>query len=102
LRRQLELEAEGFSGRLGELSGFLKPEGNAWLSPKGEGDRSCWEELPYWLKGFGNLGYLLDDPRIIKEARRWLEAAMASQRDDGYFGPRRPTTGPRTALRATR
>ncbi|MCR4412098.1 MAG: glycoside hydrolase family 127 protein [Thermoguttaceae bacterium] len=89
LRRQLELEADGFSGRLGELSSFLKPEGNAWLSPKGEGDRSTWEELPYWLKGFGNLGYLLEDPRIIKEARRWLEAAIASQREDGYFGPRR-------------
>ncbi len=89
LRRQLELEADGFSGRLGELSGFLKPEGNAWLSPTGEGDRSTWEELPYWLKGFGNLGYLLEDPRIIKEARRWLEAGIASQREDGYFGPRR-------------
>ena len=92
LRKQLELMADGFSGRLDELSGFLKPEGNAWLDPKGEGDRSFWEELPYWLKGFGDLGYLLDDQRIIKEARRWLEPAFASQRDDGYFGPRRNLT----------
>jgi hypothetical protein len=89
LRGQMELMAGGFSGHLDELSEFLKPEGNAWLSPKGEGDASFWEELPYWLKGFGDLGYLLDDPRIIKEARRWIEAAIASQRDDGYFGPRR-------------
>jgi DUF1680 family protein len=92
LRTQLELMADGFSGRLDELSRFLRPEGNAWLDPKGEGDRSFWEELPYWLKGFGDLGYLLDDPRIIKEARRWLEPAFASQRDDGYFGPRRNLT----------
>ena len=89
LRRQMELMADGFSGHLDELSGFLAPEGNAWLRPDGEGDRSFWEELPYWLKGFGDLGYLLDDPRITKEARRWLEVAIASQREDGYFGPRR-------------
>jgi hypothetical protein len=89
LRKQMELMADGFSGRLDELSRFLQPEGNAWLDPKGEGDRSFWEELPYWLKGFGDLGYLLDDQRIIKEARRWLEPAFSSQREDGYFGPRR-------------
>ncbi len=88
LRKQMERMADGFTGHLDELSDFLRPEGNAWLSPQGEGDKSSWEELPYWLKGFGDLGYLLDDPRIIKEARRWIEAALASQRDDGYFGPR--------------
>jgi len=89
LRHQLELMADGFTGRLHELSPFLRPEGNAWLNPKGEGDRSFWEELPYWLKGFGDLGYLLEDQRIIAEARRWIEATLASQREDGYFGPRR-------------
>lgn len=89
LRKQMELMAEGFSGRLEELSQFLAPEGNAWLDPKGEGDRSTWEELPYWLKGFGDLGYLLGDQRIMREGRRWLEPAIASQREDGYFGPRR-------------
>lgn len=89
LRKQFELMADGFTGRLGELSSFLEPHDNAWINPKGEGDRSSWEELPYWLKGFGDLGYLLDDPRIIKEARRWIEPAIASQREDGYFGPRR-------------
>jgi len=89
LRGQMEFMAEGFSGHLDELSDYLKPDGNAWLSRKGEGDRSFWEDVPYWLKGFGDLGYLLDDPRIIKEARRWIEAVIASQREDGYFGPRR-------------
>jgi len=92
LRRQMERMAEGFSGHLDELSQFLQPEGNAWLRPDGVGDRSFWEELPYWLKGFGDLGYLLDDARIIKEARRWIEPATASQREDGYFGPRRNLT----------
>jgi DUF1680 family protein len=87
LRRQLELEANGFSGRLLEISQFLKKENNAWLSPKGEG-HSGWEEVPYWLKGFGDLGYVLGDQRIINETRQWIEAAIASQREDGYFGPR--------------
>ncbi len=92
LRNQLELMADGFTGHLDELSEFLRPEGNAWLDPHGEGDKSYWEELPYWLKGFGDLGYSLDDPRIIQEARRWIEPAFSSQREDGYFGPRKNAT----------
>ena len=42
-----------------------------------------WEELPYWLKGYGDLGYVLHDPKIIKQARQWLEAVFASQAEDG-------------------
>lgn len=87
LRRQLELEADGFSGRLPELSRFVVAEGNAWLSPTGEG-HSPWEEVPYWLKGYGDLGYALGDRRIIDDMQKWIEAVFASQRDDGYFGPR--------------
>jgi len=87
LRRQLELEADGLTGHLEELSQYLKKEDNAWLSPEGKG-HSPWEELPYWLKGFGDLGYILNDPRIIQETRVWIEGAISSQREDGFFGPR--------------
>ncbi len=87
LRKQLELEADGFTGHLTEISAFLKQENNAWLSPDGQGEHG-WEEVPYWLKGFGDLGYVLGDPRIIDEARVWLEGALRSPREDGYFGPR--------------
>jgi hypothetical protein len=87
LRVQLEREAEGFTGHLTEISEFLRKEGNAWLSPTGEGEHG-WEEVPYWLKGFGDLGYVLGDQRIISEARQWVEAVLGSQRQDGYFGPR--------------
>jgi len=87
VRRQLELQADGFVGHLTEISQFLKKESNAWLSPDGTGDRG-WEEVPYWLKGFGDLGYVLADERIITEAKFWIEAALATQRQDGYFGPR--------------
>lgn len=87
LHRQLRLQADGFIGHLGEISSFLRKDGNAWLSPGGEG-HSSWEELPYWLKGFGDMAYVLGDEALIAEARVWIDGALNSQRDDGYFGPR--------------
>jgi hypothetical protein len=87
VRRQLELEADGFMGHLTQISRFLKKEDNAWLSPEGQG-HSGWEEVPYWLKGFGDVGYILRDQRIIDESRGWIEVVFAGQREDGYFGPR--------------
>ncbi len=87
LRKQLELQAAGFHGHLGELSRFLKKENNAWLSPAGQGEHG-WEEVPYWLKGFGDCAYLLKNKEQIAEAKTWIEAALKSQRPDGYFGPR--------------
>ncbi|MGN6642649.1 MAG: beta-L-arabinofuranosidase domain-containing protein, partial [Verrucomicrobiota bacterium] len=87
LRKQLELEADGFTGHLTEISGFCRKEGNAWLNPEGEGENS-WEEVPYWFRGYAALGYVLDDAKIIKEAQQWIEAALASQTEYGYFGPR--------------
>jgi hypothetical protein len=86
VRRQLELQRDGFHGHLTEISQFLKKEGNAWLSPTGEGDHG-WEEPPYWLKGFSNCGYILRDQRMIGESKLWIEAALASQKEDGWFGP---------------
>jgi len=87
VRRQLEFQAGGFTGHLTEISRFVKKEDNAWLNPAGSG-HSPWEEVPYWLKGFGDTGYVLGDERIIEEARPWIEAVIAGQREDGYFGPR--------------
>ena len=84
LLHQLELMRDGMTGHLPELSQWCRPENNGWLDPNEEG----WEELPYWLNGFGDLGYVLKDERIINEAKKWLDAAMASQDADGYFGPR--------------
>jgi len=92
LRKQLELEAKGMTGRLAEISPWLKFEESAWASPDGEG-RNGWEELPYWLKGYGDLGYVLQDKTVIAEARKWIDAVLASQDADGYFGPRSNRTG---------
>ncbi len=86
LRRQLELQADGFSGHLTEISKFLKKDGNAWLSADGQG-HSPWEEMPYWLKGFGDTGYVLGDKRIIEETKVWIEGMLNSRKPDGWFGP---------------
>ncbi len=86
VRRQLELMADGFTGHLPELSEFCKIEGNAWVSPAGEGEHA-WEEVPYWLKGFVDLGYVLDDKRVISEAKQWIDGVISSRRKNGYFGP---------------
>ncbi len=94
LRKQLELQADGFFGHLTELSRFLVKENNPWLSPKGEGEK-FWEEVPYWLKGFGDLAYVLGDRKMIDEAREWINGVIASQREDGWFGPRANLASPR-------
>ncbi|HUT28446.1 MAG TPA: beta-L-arabinofuranosidase domain-containing protein [Sedimentisphaerales bacterium] len=87
LRHMLELDAQGLVGHLPELSQWCKAEGNAWLSPNGEG-HSGWEELPYWLKGCGDLGYILKDGRVTAQTCKWVQGILSSQRDDGWFGPR--------------
>jgi hypothetical protein len=87
LRHMLELEKQGMTGRLKEISPWLRFETSAWANKEGSGQRG-WEELPYWLKGFGDLGYVLGDKAITDEARRWIEAVLSSQREDGWFGPR--------------
>src|SRR6266542_3148430 len=92
LQHQLELEANGLTGHLTELSKWCKFDGNAWAASDGQGQFG-WEELPYWLKGYGDLGYVLKEEPIIKEARKWIEAVLSSQEPDGYFGPRANKTG---------
>jgi DUF1680 family protein len=97
VRKQLELQADGFHGHLTEISRFLIKPGNAWLSPEGKGQHG-WEEPPYWLKGFSNCGYVLRDERMIKESRIWIEAALNSQKADGWFGPDKGRKGRATSL----
>ena len=87
LGRYLELQRDGLSGKLGELSKWLEKKDNAWLR---EGGKYGWEELPYWLRGYVDLAYLLRDEKMIAEAQIWIEAILASQREDGYFGPANP------------
>ena len=82
--RYLELQRDGLTGHLGEISAWLEKKNNAWLS---EGGDHGWEEVPYWLKGYSDLAYILRDKKMEKEAFTWIEATLGSQRPDGFFGP---------------
>lgn len=84
--KYLQLQRDGLTGQLGNISAWLDKNNNAWFSGNGKGDHG-WEEVPYWLKGYGNLGYILKDEKIIAETKQWLEKVFQSQRADGYFGP---------------
>ncbi len=84
LLKQLELQRDGLNGHLGEISAWLDRNNNAWLV---EGGDRGWEEVPYWLRGYSHLAYLLEDKEMLKETQFWIEAVLNSQKEDGYFGP---------------
>ena len=86
LKVYLEKQRDGLTGQLGNISAWLQKTDNAWLSKEGSG-KWGWEEVPYWLKGFGDLAYILRDEKMIAEARVWIEAVLSSQRENGDFGP---------------
>ncbi|MET0298636.1 MAG: beta-L-arabinofuranosidase domain-containing protein [Flavitalea sp.] len=86
LRKQIELQKEGLTGNLGEISIWLSRDNNAWLNKEGKGEYG-WEELPYWLKGYGNIAYMLNDQKMIAETKFWIEAVLSNQRANGDFGP---------------
>lgn len=86
LKKQLELQRAGLTGHLGEISSWLAKTDNAWLNKEGLG-KVGWEELPYWLKGYANIGYMLRDKQMIKEAKFWIDFVLNSQRGNGDFGP---------------
>jgi hypothetical protein len=86
LLKYLELQRDGLTGHLGEISAWLDKNNNAWFSGNGQGDHG-WEEVPYWLKGYGDLGYILHNTKMINETKSWIEKVFQSQKPDGYFGP---------------
>ena len=82
LRRQ----RDGLCGNLGEISIWLEKDGNAWLSKDGKGKHG-WEELPYWLRGYIQMAYIFNDPKMTAESLVWIKGVLNSQRADGDFGP---------------
>lgn len=86
LKLQLELQRDGFSGMLSEISRFLNPENNAWMGT-GNSEKAGWEEVPYWLRGQVSLAYVLNDPKLIAQVKSWIEPVLKSQQSDGWLGP---------------
>lgn len=86
LHKQLEIQANGLSGHLDEFWPDVGPN-SAWLGGTGEG----WERGPYFLDGLVPLAYLLEDPKLIAKATKWMDWTLTHQRDDGAIGPPKNT-----------
>lgn len=84
LKTMLTLQRDGLNGHLEEISPWLQKDNNAWLKSGGE---YGWEEVPYWLRGYSDLAFILHDKNMIAEAKPWIEAIFKSQKEDGNFGP---------------
>lgn len=85
LRKYLELQKDGLNGQLGTISAWLDKNNNQWLSDNGD---HGWEEVPYWLRGYCSLAYILDDPDMKAEAQIWFDAVLRNLKEDGFLGPR--------------
>ena len=83
LLQQLQLMKEGMTGHLDEWYPSVVGERNGWLGGDGDG----WERGVYWVDGLVPLAWLLDDDKLKAKAMPWIEWALGSQTEEGYFGP---------------
>ena len=83
LEEMLRRQASGATGHMDTLYPEVMGERNGWLG--GDGDQ--WERGPYWIDGLLPLAYILDDDALKAKVQPWVEWALSSQREDGYFGP---------------
>ncbi|MFD3913918.1 RICIN domain-containing protein [Streptomyces sp. NPDC058603] len=88
LSGQLRLLLDGLFGRYAEVSHFLRFDESGWVHPEKDG----WEEVTYWLRGYVGLAALTGDRDALATSRRWIDAILATQRPDGFFGPTRLRT----------
>jgi hypothetical protein len=90
LAGQLRLQLDGLCGHYQETSHFLDFATSGWVHP----ERGGWEEVPYWLRGYVDLAAVTGDATALATSRRWIDAVLATQQPDGFFGP----TALRTSL----
>ncbi len=76
-------QRQGATGQMDKLYPEVMGTRNGWLG--GDGDQ--WERGPYWIDGLLPLAYILNDEGLKAKVQPWVEWALASQREDGYFGP---------------
>ena len=81
LKKQLEIQAEGLSGNLDKIWPDIKD--SRWIG----GDREGWERVPYWLDGFIPLAYLLDNDDMKQRAKKYIDAIISRQQEDGWICP---------------
>lgn len=83
LRGQLEIQANGLSGHLGETWPDVGPN-SGWLGGTGE----SWERGPYYMDGLVPLAYLLDDARLKGIAQKFIDWTLNNAESNGMFGPK--------------
>ncbi len=81
LLRQLEIQAQGLSGNLHKIWPDIRD--SAWIG----GSREGWERVPYWLDGFVPLAYLLQNEELIEAAKKYINAIISKQEEDGWLCP---------------
>ncbi len=81
MKKQLEIQANGLSGNLDKMWPDVKD--SAWIG----GNKEGWERVPYWLDGFIPLAYLLDDEDMKIRAKKYIDAIIANQKEDGWICP---------------
>ncbi|MCF2129425.1 glycoside hydrolase family 127 protein [Strepomyces sp. STD 3.1] len=84
LAGQLGLQLDGLCGRFESKSHFLDFSATGWVHP----ERGAWEEVPYWLRGYVPMAVATGDRDALARAGTWIEAILATQQSDGFFGPR--------------
>lgn len=84
LREYLIRQKNGLNGQLGTVSDWLDKNNNQWLSDMGN---HGWEEVPYWIRGYCSLAFILGDEDMIKEAKIWIEATLNNVKPNGELGP---------------
>ena len=90
LLEYLKRQRTGLNGQLGTVSAWLDKSGNQWLSDTGD---HGWEEVPYWLRGYSSLSYILNDEAMKQESQVWFEAVLKNLKPDGFLGPRNTSGG---------
>ena len=81
LKNQLKIQAEGLNGNLDKVWPDVRD--SQWIGGKAEG----WERVPYWLDGFIPLAWLLDDEEKKILAKKYVDAILENQQEDGWICP---------------
>lgn len=86
LKHQLDLQRDGLTGAAEDLYGDIG--GSDWITDEKRGGQHAWERGPYYARGLIALAYVLDDDPLKARSEKWIERILASQRDNGDFGPK--------------
>jgi hypothetical protein len=81
MKKQLEIQAESLSGNLHRV--WRDVRDSRWIG----GDAEGWERVPYWLDGFIPLAFLLRDEEKMAVARKYVDAILDGQQEDGWICP---------------